>query len=633
VQLNLKTRIAVPTVVLIVCITAMISTVSFLKSRATLDELLTNQINQLCTSGISQVDGWVEAKQQALLQWAATPQFLAAIPNSPAGLTNRELINAELAQTSQIYGCYENIYLVDLDGACIASSVPASVGTLNVASRQYFKDAAAGQTVISPVLASRVTGNPIVCLATPIKENGKVCGVLNCALDLSSFSAKFISSLKILDTGYVFMFDEQGVVIAHPDKAQILKTKLTDFEWGRRIQELHNGEIQYTYNGITKNAIFRTSERLHWGLTVTVPTAELNAPNYQLGRIDLVLSLGALVIGVIVMLVTARSITRPIQKVADDLIVGASQTTSSAGEVSAASQTLAEGSSQQASSLEETSSSLEEMTAMAKRNGEGAQQANDLAEQARKAVDKGAADMQTMAAAMDDIKLSSDDIAKIIKTIDEIAFQTNILALNAAVEAARAGEAGMGFAVVAEEVRNLAQRCATAAKETAGKIEGAINKAGQGVELTQKVAAALTDIVGKIHQIGDLASAAVTGMREQTEGISQINMAVGQMDKVTQSNAATAEESAAAAEELNAQAEVVNHSVAELLRLVGGSKAGGGNPETLALPHTPGKLAAKPAAPRPAPARIDSNGHPRLKPKTAVKQPLEIPLDGRFKDF
>jgi hemerythrin-like metal-binding protein len=207
---------------------------------------------------------------------------------------------------------------------------------------------------------------------------------------------------------------------------------------------------------------------------------------------------------------------------------------------------------------------------MTKRNAENAQKANDLAREARSAADKGVMDMQAMNIAMAAIKDSSDDIAKIIRTIDEIAFQTNILALNAAVEAARAGEAGMGFAVVADEVRNLAQRSATAAKETAAKIEGAITKTAQGVDISQKVAAALNDIVIKARQVDELASEVAGASREQTQGITQINVAVGEMDKVTQSNAASAEESAAAAQELNAQAEMMKHAVAELLHLVNG---------------------------------------------------------------
>ena len=175
------------------------------------------------------------------------------------------------------------------------------------------------------------------------------------------------------------------------------------------------------------------------------------------------------------------------------------------------------------------------MSSMTRRNAENAQKANDLAGQARHAADKGVVDMQSMSAAIEAIKVSSDDIAKIIKTIDEIAFQTNILALNAAVEAARAGEAGMGFAVVADEVRNLAQRSAQAAKETAAKIEGAIAKTAQGVQISGKVSEALNEIVTKARQVDELVAEVSSASREQSQCISQVNTAVGQMDKVTQS--------------------------------------------------------------------------------------------------
>jgi methyl-accepting chemotaxis protein len=272
---------------------------------------------------------------------------------------------------------------------------------------------------------------------------------------------------------------------------------------------------------------------------------------------------------------TTRGISKVLNLVAADLSAGAEQTTGAAGEVSSASQTLAEGASEQAASLEEAGASLEELSSMTKRNSENAQKANELARQARTAADKGAVDMQTMSASMDAIKASSDDVAKIIKTIDEIAFQTNILALNAAVEAARAGEAGMGFAVVAEEVRNLAQRSAQAAKETAAKIEGAISRTGQGVEISRKVAEALNEIVTKARQVDELAAEVASASNEQTQGISQLNTAVSQMDKVTQSNAASAEESAAAAEQLNAQAYSMKESVGRLLDLVGGQSATG----------------------------------------------------------
>ncbi len=280
----------------------------------------------------------------------------------------------------------------------------------------------------------------------------------------------------------------------------------------------------------------------------------------------------------------ARGIVRPVNRVIENLNAGSDQILAAASQVSNASQSLAEGSSEQAASIEETSASLEEMSGMTNRNAEHATKATDLARAARQMADGGTADMQAMSTAMEEIKASSDDIAKIIKTIDEIAFQTNILALNAAVEAARAGEAGLGFAVVAEEVRGLAQRSAQAARETATKIEGAIGKTAQGVQISRRVANHLTDIVGKVREVDHLIAEVATASREQSQGVGQVNTAVGQMDKITQSNAANAEQSAAAAEELNAQAQSLLATVGELRALVTGAAAAATAPS--AVPPT-----------------------------------------------
>jgi methyl-accepting chemotaxis protein len=270
-------------------------------------------------------------------------------------------------------------------------------------------------------------------------------------------------------------------------------------------------------------------------------------------------------------LLLSGSITKVVRKVADGLRASAGQVAIASSQLTLTSQSLAAGSSEQAASIEETSASLEEASSMTQRNAENVHTAKDLARQTRVAADQGVQDMQTMSQAMNAIQSSSNDIAKIIKAIDEIAFQTNILALNAAVEAARAGEAGMGFAVVADEVRSLAQRSAEAAKETAAKIEGAISRTGQGVTITNKVAAELNEILTKARQMDELASEIAAASKEQASGIGQINQAVGQMDKVTQANAANAEETAASAQELNGQALTLKHLVADLTRLVGGA--------------------------------------------------------------
>ena len=230
------------------------------------------------------------------------------------------------------------------------------------------------------------------------------------------------------------------------------------------------------------------------------------------------------------------------------------QVASASGQISSASQSLAQGTSEQAAAIEETTSSVEEMASMTKQNAANANEAKNLTAGVKNSTEKGVQAMGRMSQAIDDIKKSSDKTAKIIKTIDEIAFQTNLLALNAAVEAARAGEAGKGFAVVAEEVRNLAQRSAEAAKNTADMIEESVKNANNGVVISKEVGESLEEIGQAVRKVNDLVGEITAASNEQAQGIDQISTAIAQMDAVTQQNAANAEESASAAEELNAQA-------------------------------------------------------------------------------
>jgi methyl-accepting chemotaxis protein len=295
----------------------------------------------------------------------------------------------------------------------------------------------------------------------------------------------------------------------------------------------------------------------------------------------------AALVGVCAMAFSRKTIIRPLEESIRVIDAASAQEESSAREISTASQRLAEGASEQAASLEETSATLEEISSMTRRNAEHAGNAETIAAETRIAADHGAADMQEMVRAMGEIKTASDNIARIIKTIDEIAFQTNILALNAAVEAARAGEAGAGFAVVADEVRSLARRSALAARETADRITASIQKSEHGVRVSTKVSASLNDIADKARRMNDLVREIAGGSKEQSEGISQVNTAVGQLDTVTQSNAAAAEQSASASEELSAQSVELKAAVGRLVVIVSGA----------------GRLAAKaaPAAALPPP--------------------------------
>ena len=304
----------------------------------------------------------------------------------------------------------------------------------------------------------------------------------------------------------------------------------------------------------------------------------------------------------------------------------AGQLREAAGQVSSASQALAGGSSQQAAALEESSAALEEMASTMRKTAEHALSAKTIADEVRAAAEEGAGNMAELSTAMDGIKASSDEIGKIIKTIDEIAFQTNMLALNAAVEAARAGEAGMGFAVVADEVRNLAQRSAQAAKETASKIEESIRRSQTGVESTHRAKETLEEIVQRSRKANEVATEIATASREQAAGIEQANMSVSRIDGITQKNAAVAEEVAAASEELTAQSatlEQVVHAVNAVLTGQGELEAlaGGGAPPRRRLKRKPGATALKKVAP--------SSRHDQA----AANDQIPLEGDDTFQDF
>lgn len=244
-----------------------------------------------------------------------------------------------------------------------------------------------------------------------------------------------------------------------------------------------------------------------------------------------------------------------------DIYDSADQVSACAGQVADGSQALAQGSTEQASAIQELTASITEIADQTKSNAMDANQARELTAAVMMNAKKGNVYMNAMQQSMVDINTSSQDISKIIKVIDDIAFQTNILALNAAVEAARAGQHGKGFAVVAEEVRSLAARSADAAKETTALIEGSISKVEAGTKITNETAAALTDIVGGIEKITDLVSNIAVASNEQATGIAQINVGIEQVAQVVSQNSATAEESAAASEEMSSQAEVLKERI------------------------------------------------------------------------
>jgi methyl-accepting chemotaxis protein/methyl-accepting chemotaxis protein-1 (serine sensor receptor) len=313
-----------------------------------------------------------------------------------------------------------------------------------------------------------------------------------------------------------------------------------------------------------------------------------------------------------------------------ELSEGADQIASASSQVSSSSQSLAQGASEQAASLEETSASSEEINSMAHKNTENATVMAKLVGDCKSEFVNSNRQLGEMMTAMDEINVSSAKIAKIIKIIDEIAFQTNILALNAAVEAARAGEAGMGFAVVADEVRSLAQRSAQAAKDTAILIEDSVTKSEAGKMKLGGVVTSIQRISGEFSGISTLVDEVSHGSAEQSTGIGQIGRALSQMEQVTQTTAASAEESAAAAEELNAQSESMKDLTKRLNNMVGAQLSSSLSPKTRSRASRPKQYTSALRVPD-VTRRIPNKPSSSTKEKTSTTD--SFPLEDSFSSF
>jgi len=476
-------------------------------------------------------------------------------------------------------------------------------------------------------------GIPASFIASPVMDNDELIGVLIFQMPLREINIIMGERAGMGETGQTYLVGPDKLMRSdsyldpeqHSVRASFADPKkgAADTQATREALE-GNTETKIivdttgkpVLSAFTSLDVFGT----RWALLAEIDREEAFAPVTQLDWIMLFIGAGFIVVLLILVPFTSRSITRsvtnPITRVIDGLTTASNQVTSAAEQVSSSSQSLASGTSQMAASLEQSSSTLEEIASITRRNTNNSQENRKVAGEARDLVNQGGEAMERMVGAIREIKSSSDETAKIIKTIDEIAFQTNLLALNAAVEAARAGDAGRGFAVVAEEVRNLALRSAEAARNTSAMIESSQDKANLGVSVAEEVEGVLDNIRETFKQMEKVANEVAAASEEQLGGVEQVNAAVAQMDGVTQSNAANAEETASASQELSSQANDLLNMIDDLVRVVGASSNKEGNShrvsarvhnqEEAAFPQA--RRTGKPVAQAPLRKRIADEG-------------------------
>ncbi len=546
---------------------------------------------------------------QYLTAWVTNPSFQTAL-ESAVSYGDPSALEARAGENQRTGGLH-SVRVYDLKGAMLARAESADAAALDPG--RLVADVARDGKAQTAV-ASLPAGVVIEALA-PVAIAGKIVGVVGLAniidvADLQRIGRSLGADVALIRARKVLIASQPALTPFEPHADLLAATLATQSP--RQVLVGEGKDAQF----VTYAPLAGLADGDNAVCAAIFSSAAAYTAATRQALIVLTVA-GSIVIAAVVLvaLLVGGRIGASIGKAVDQLDGNATSVAASAEQIRVAGKALADGASSQAASLEETSASLEEMASMTKRNADSAQQAKTLASETRTAADAGAAEMEAMKRAMDDIKRSSDDISKIIKTIDEIAFQTNILALNAAVEAARAGEAGMGFAVVADEVRSLAQRSANSAKETAAKIAEAIEKSARGVQISSKVAFSLGQIVEKARQVDLLVAEIATASHEQNQGITQVNQAVGQMDKVTQANAAGAEETAGAAEELSGQSTAMQAAVGTLRQIVSAGPA--------------------PAESSPPSASVPSHAAPLTPTRRTAARSVASPTatDGHFDDF
>jgi len=463
----------------------------------------------------------------------------------------------------------------DASGKVIARGHSDKVGD-EVLGQENVRHALAGE--VWTTLEKGTVADLAVRTGSPVRKNGKIIGSVTTGYDLTK-DHKFVDAVKehYGTECTIFSGDTRLSTTLLKEGQRAVGTRMTNPKVIEKV--LQKGE-----KFVDQNQIFgKNYDTVYWPLTnrsganIGMLFIGRSRTQYE-GMLFGVVAWAAtalvtawLVVGVWVCF-SARGTGRRLRQVINTVHQGAAGVAQATDQLSESSLGLAKGATQQAASIEETSSSLEEVASMTRQNADSARRAADLAAQTHAAANTGAADMQRMAVAVGAIRASGADIAKIIKTIDEIAFQTNLLALNAAVEAARAGEAGLGFAVVAGEVRALARRSAEAARETTARIQTAITCSEQGVEISNQVTSALAQIVNVAHQVDTLVGEMASATAQQSTGLDQINTAVAQVDSVTRANTARARETSGAAADLTAQAHELNAALLDLEELVQGKR-------------------------------------------------------------
>ena len=580
--MKLQGKILIPILMLVIVGMSSIALILYRSARAEISGAVNAQIELLASELKTVLDEFLIEEKDNIALYSSEPVF-SELSSEGTGLEHAQF---EIMRIADNKNEYETIGVTDSGGNILASNETGLIGEVNVSDREYFSESMNGRIFSSDVVLSKSSGNPVVVFSAPLHDHScEVCGVLFASVDISGFNSTYVDSVQIGSSGYAYMTDAGGRVIAYPDKSKLLNLDITDFAFGIEMMKLGGGLYSYEYLGIQKTVGFRTSNEKGWLIAVTANDSDVYAGINRMRSVTLLVELVCLLICAAAIVLIVRSVVSPIRKgvalaetisegdlaaaadreslgrkdeigdlaralnlmqnklrtVVAEVKFAAQMVAEGAMQLASTSEQISQGATEQASTAEEVSSSMEQIGASIRQNTENAATTEGIADRTASDASTGG---EAVVETVDAMKLIADKI----KVVEEIARSTNLLSLNAAIEAARAGEAGKGFSVVATEVGKLASGSQAAAAEIHDLAADSVRKADIAGNM-------ITDILPDIRRTADLVKEIAATSSEQNAAASQINQVMNQLDQVIQMNAASAEESSSMSEELSAQAE------------------------------------------------------------------------------
>ncbi len=566
-NIGLSNKFLMPTVAVILVIMSIAALMLYFRTEKALEKSSLEQLSGIVESIQKNTDFWIRGITMNINGWTRQKIYERALEESPAGKSARK--SADILFQSLCANYCEAVHLANAKGDIVSSSDPGVIGKLNISGQKYFQESLGGQTRISEIKNSETSGKPVFIVSAPVWKEDFCAGVLFGVFNVAYYAEELVDPIKVGKTGYVFMYQDDGLVFAYPDKSKILKINMNDFDFGQEMMAEKQGDMFCKIKNTENIIVYKQVRETGWTVALSIETSELHASARAVGWFNFFLSVSVVMMVSGVIFIITRYAVKPIIRITRGLAEASELIASASSQITSTSHLLAEIASKQTASVEDSSTSLEEMSAMSRETSELTRGAEELM---RKNIQKSAKSLKSLVGLMlemNRIEADSGHISNIIKTIDEIAFQTNLLALNAAIEAAHAGEAGVGFAVVADEIRNLAMKATGAAENTQQLLDDIIGRVSRSAHSIKKVNKDFEGIIESATLMGEKTSAITGASTEVSDGIEQVSTSANEIEQITLQVAAGSQESAAASEKLSAQAVIMKGFIDELAALVG----------------------------------------------------------------